>query len=250
MPIPLSPLPVTTSPAARAVRRGGPSWPRVGLVRVAALLVALSACGACVVPAPGAVRSGADAPADLSRWMVGTFSNQAQADAQPAEFPWVRRVVLPIWAGRPGGPWLYVEEARVESLDRPVLQQVVALREAAGVLVARTHELPGPPLFYASPWHHLELIESVQVAQLLATPDCDVIYTLYGDGFHGRTRSTRCAVRAREASWARQELVVAPDRTEAWARGYDETGLQVAGPRMGPLVFERVSHAAPLSLGR
>lgn len=96
-------------------------------------------------PAPAAEGSEGHL-AELSAYMTGVFSSAEQAAAD-GDFRNVRLVMVPIWRERADGPWLYVEQAMAEALERPYRQRVYQLRPAGQDTVdSVVYTLPGDPL--------------------------------------------------------------------------------------------------------
>ena len=58
-----------------------------------------------------------------------------------------------IWPERPGGPWIYVEQAPAEKPAEPQRQQVLQIgRRTDGAYESRVFLLPGSPLRFAGAW--------------------------------------------------------------------------------------------------
>ena len=85
----------------------------------------------------------------LGRCLTGSFSSQQQAAADP-EFRDIRLHIVPIWTHRPDGPWLYVEQAAAEALDKPYRQRVYRLSQTGNdTFRSDVYLLPEPALGFA-----------------------------------------------------------------------------------------------------
>ena len=83
-----------------------------------------------------AVPASADELDTLVEWMTGSFSSQAQAQADERYYD-IRLEMVPIWTDRDDGRWLYVEQAAASALERPYRQRI--------------YRVAGPYVFLRSP---------------------------------------------------------------------------------------------------
>ena len=192
-------------------------------------------------PGCRAVPEGAAPPraAILARWMTGSFSSAAQAAAHPGEFSDIRLFTVPIWADRPDGPWLYVEQAAADSLERPYRQRVYHLVDTPEGPRSDVYELPGDPLLLAGAWRDPDAFDALDPAQLSAREGCSIHLTAAGGRFEGSTRGTGCSSTLAGAAYATSEVTVRPDALTSWDRGLDAEGRQVWGATRGPYVFAK-----------
>jgi len=183
------------------------------------------------------------APSNLElfeRCTVGTFSSQAQAAADPAHFKSVRLVITRIWPDRPGGLWLYVEQALASDLAHPYRQRVCNVTERPdGSIVNRTSLLPGDPLRYSDGSGHPYNLASLSPEMLDGRDGCDVVLRHDGASFIGRTETRDCPSEIRGAAYATSLMRIAPGGIVSWDRGYDAAGKQVWGATKGGYVFRR-----------
>lgn len=209
-----------------------------------------SACCLCscqtTTTAPPAGASDADLT-QLAQWMTGTFSSAAQAKADPENYFDIRLVMIPIWVDRDDGPWLYVEQAAAESLDRPYRQRVYRLsRENEASLRSEAHLLPGNPMDYVACWRGDDPLGDLTPDDLISRDGCAVILLRHDEQtFAGATVGSDCKSTLNGAAYATSDIVITPDRVVSWDQGWDENGNQVWGATQGGYVFNRIADGAP-----
>lgn len=185
--------------------------------------------------------------------MTGRFDSSRQA-ARTAELPDEQRYLdiavrmhrIHAWNDSADSIYLYVEQAVSSMPDRPYRQRVYKLmNEGAGRVSSRVLWLPegSEPRFVGAGRDQSPFAE-------LAPTDLDdrgcVVDLEYvaGDAgeweFVGHTRGDGCPSDFRGAVRTTSEMRFAPDRFEAWDRGWNAADEQVWGPTAGPYVFDRV----------
>lgn len=176
---------------------------------------------------------------ELAGWMTGSFSSQAQAETHPDHFYDIRLVMTPIWTHRDDGPWLYVEQAAADSLDRPYRQRVYRLRRAADRSVhSEVFTLPGDPLEHAGDWRLERPLADLAPIDLELRQGCDIVLQrINNDTYAGSTRGEECPSQLRGASYATSDVVITPAQLLSWDRGYDANDEQVWGAEAGPYAF-------------
>lgn len=206
------------------------------------LIIGGSSC-ACVSPTPPPARPDAVAPNDaterLASMMVGSFSSAAQAKNDPENFRNITLHMVRVWADRPDGPWLYVEQATAEAPAKPYRQRVYRLvRLGDGSIRSDVYTLPGDPLGFAGSWQSPRPLAGLSPDQLTLREGCSILLLPQSDGtFKGATSGTGCASDLRGAKYAVSDALVTPDRLVSWDRGYDESGKQVWGATQGGYIF-------------
>lgn len=202
------------------------------LVPLTALLLLAPAA-----PVAGAAESSLST---LAAWLTGHFSSAAQAAADP-EFRAVELRAVPIWTERDDGPWIYVEQALVTSVERPYRQRVLRLAAREdGRLASAVHLLPGDPLRFAGAWREQRPLAALAPADLLPRTGCDVLLRRDEEGvFRGGTEGTGCASELRGAAYATSEVELTAEGMRSWDRGFDADGVQVWGAQKGGYVFAR-----------
>jgi hypothetical protein len=175
----------------------------------------------------------------LASWLTGTFSNAAQALADP-ETAAVDLRLAPIWEDRADGPWRYLEQAVPEFPESPYRQRVLRLAEPTpGLLEIEIWTLPEPTDAVGA-WRLSEPLAGLAPGELTPRPGCSILARRRGDVVEGSTIGTLCPSRLRGASWASSEIAVTADGLVSWDRGFDDDGRQVWGSVDGGLVFDRV----------
>jgi len=173
----------------------------------------------------------------LADWMTGSFSSQAQAEADSDYFD-IRLEMTEIWPQRDDGVWLYVEQAAASSLDKPYRQRVYRLtEEPGGILRSEVYSIP-EPLRFAGAWRNEEPLSDLSPTDLEVRQGCAVLLRRADDGvFAGSTDGTGCSSKLRGAAYATSEVRVTSDRIESWDRGFAAGGEQAWGAEKGPYLF-------------
>lgn len=211
-------------------------WP-LGLI----LLMTLSCATRASSQAPSPERSERSSLEAAAQAMTGSFSSAAQAKADPSYFD-IRLEMVPIWGERDDGPWLYVEQAAAEALDKPYRQRVyrlIALQD--GQLESRVYTLPDDPLVWAGAWRSPKRFEALDPAQLKLRQGCAVILSPGSDStlYAGSTRDKDCLSDLRGATYATSEVTITAQGISSWDRGFNAADEQVWGATLGPYVFIR-----------
>lgn len=217
--------------------------PTIGGVCVAGLLACFGALAGCRSTPP------AEAPPQwtdgerVARWLTGSFSSRAQAEADAEHYHDIRLEVVPIWRDRGDGSWLYVEQAAAARLDRPYRQRVYhVVDEGDGAVRSDVYTLPGEAFAWAGAWRDPGRFDGVTPADLTLRTGCSIYLTRTSTFlYEGSTRGKGCASTLRGAAFATSRVRLAPKRLESWDRGYDAVGRQVWGATEGPYVFDRVA---------
>ncbi len=203
-------------------------------------LAVLASCGSAAILRPAAPAE--DPLARLARLLAGSFSSAAQAKESSDYFD-IRLHMTPIWAARPDGPWLYVEQARADALERPYRQRVYHLSRREGSrgpeYISAVFELPGDPLVFAGAWKEPARLDSIAPTDLAAREGCEVVLAESEGGFVGSTVGQKCGSTLRGASYATSEVHVTSEGIVSWDRGFDAAGKQVWGAERGGYVFVR-----------
>jgi hypothetical protein len=168
----------------------------------------------------------------LEGWMIGRFDNAAQASSD-ASFP--RASLSACKVDSPLGPRVLYLELR-DAAGAPVRQWLYALGTDGDRLRARSYALSSP----ASLVGLCERAGERRVdAGYVERRGCELWLRSTGDAFEGKTEGNACAPEAAGPRYVTSELRVLSDRLEAWDRGYDGAGSQVAGSVKGPLRLVR-----------
>lgn len=215
-------------------------WP-LGL----ALLMTLGCATQSPAPPPSSPAPRDDSRASLAaaaQAMTGSFSSAAQAKADERYFD-IRLEMVQIWPEREDGPWLYVEQAAAEALDKPYRQRVYQLHALPqGQIESRVYTLPDDPLVWAGAWRGPERFEALDPAQLKLRQGCAVILSPSPDAstrYAGSTREKDCVSDLRGATYATSEVTITAQGISSWDRGFNAQDEQVWGATLGPYLFIR-----------
>ncbi len=217
---------IKTAPAIKSGRR-------LFLFVSAALLMA----GGCRTTATIQQR----AEADLNRlfsMMQGTFNSAEQARSDSAYLN-ISLIQVPIWTDR--GHYLYVEQARFESLESPYRQRIYHVyHRGDGRFVSAIYLLPDDEA-WSGKWETPEAFDALEKDELTLLEGCEVVLRRQGrKRFSGKTGEGTCSSVQRGAVYTSSQTVITPGKMVSWDRGYDAAGNVVWGARQGGYVFNRI----------
>lgn len=179
----------------------------------------------------------------LASWMEGEFSSAAQSQADPEYFD-IRLAMKRVWADRPDGPWLYIEQARADLLDKPYRQRVYRLSRAAdGSFRSDVYTLPEPLVRFVGCGRDADragaAFADVRPEQLRLLDGCGVVlrWNAAERCFAGGTEGTGCRSTRDGAAYTTSEIILTPGLLVSWDRGFDAAGEQVWGARKGGYRF-------------
>jgi hypothetical protein len=214
---------------------------RFAVIAIATLVPASMALTGCATGGSRAeVRKKVDT---LASWMAGTYTSEAQASTDPDNFFNVRLIMTPIWPERSDGRWLYVEQAMATALDKPYRQRIYQVTAEGKGFESTVYTLPGNPLEYAGAWQDPSKFDSMTPQMLTEREGCEIMLTWdeAGQRFVGATVEKNCPSDLRGASYATSEVSITPTGLTSWDRGFDASGTQVWGAKMGGYQFVKVS---------
>lgn len=172
--------------------------------------------------------------------MSGSFSSEQQGVSDPDKYFNIRLHMVPIWAGRDDGPWLYVEQGAASVPEEPYRQRIYHLVEPeSGGLRVDVNEFPGDPLRFAGAWTEPTAFDALAPEDLLPRSGCSVHLERSGAGYTGSTLGKGCVSSLRGASYLTLFVTVTENSVTSWERGFDAGGEQVWGPSEGPYRFLR-----------
>ena len=177
----------------------------------------------------------------LAGWMCGIFTSADQAERDPDNFYPVRLVTVPIWKTRTDGPWLYVEQAMLDSVDAPYRQRVYRLVETETGLRSEVYSLPRDGEGFAGIWMEPGRFSDYNPEMLVERSGCAIELQRSGSKYLGSTVGDGCSSSLRGASYATSEVTLSDGRITSWDRGWDADGQQVWGAETGPYEFVRVA---------
>jgi len=175
----------------------------------------------------------------LVQWMTGSFSSQAQSQADSNFFD-IRLEMVPIWSEGSQGAWLYVEQAAASSLDKPYRQRVYhVVNPYKGIYRSDVYTLPEPERFIGA-WKTPEKFDALTTDSLGSRSGCSIVMTWKDGAFVGGTEGDGCESTLRGATYATSEVTIKADGLYTWDQGFDADGIQVWGAETGGYEFKRV----------
>jgi len=181
--------------------------------------------------------------ADLQRlaaWMTGSFSSQAQAEADTDYFN-IQLEMVPVWTERDDGYWLYVEQAVASHLEKPYRQRVYHLTQVDDTTFRSDVYEIYEPLRFAGDWDKQAFLATLTPDSLMAREGCSIFLKKEGDqSFVGSTVDHNCLSTLQNASYATSEVRITETEMVSWDRGFDADGNQVWGAEKGGYVFKKI----------
>lgn len=179
----------------------------------------------------------------LADWMQGSYSSQAQSQGDPEYFD-IRLHMKRIWTDRKDGPWLYVEQARSDFLDKPYRQRVYHItRIDDKTYRSDVYTLPDPVARFTGAWkgegEPAAVIAGLKPEDLKLLDGCGVVLHWNADKheFAGGTEGTGCASTREGAKYTTSEIVFQEGLLTSWDRGFGADGKQVWGAVKGGYRF-------------
>jgi CpeT protein len=180
---------------------------------------------------------------DLVTMMTGSFSSQAQAQADSANFYDIRLEMKPIWTDNPDGHWFYVEQAVASHKEKPYRQRVYHVTQVEeNLFSSMVFTVPDPEAAIGA-WRDEEPLSQWGPEDLEERQGCAVYLERRPDGsFAGSTRARECTSSLRGATYATSEITITADRVVSWDRGFDAEDNHVWGAEKGGYVFMKVGN--------
>ncbi|MBL9000518.1 MAG: chromophore lyase CpcT/CpeT [Phycisphaerae bacterium] len=182
---------------------------------------------------------------EVSSLLIGTFSSAEQHAIDPEHYFDIRLRMVPIWADRTDGVWLYVEQAAATNTDKPYRQRVYHVTITAdGKARSEVYQLPGDPLVYAGASESkvkTALLEALRPRDLALKEGCAVeLARLSTRVWEGGTTGKACASERGGAAYATATVLADDTGLVTWDRGMDKDGKQVWGVTEGGYRFKRI----------
>lgn len=175
----------------------------------------------------------------LKSWMTGSFSSQAQSEADTNFFN-IHLEMVHIWKDRTDAFWLYVEQAAAWSLDKPYRQRVYCLKRISDSTFESSVFSFDVPLRFAGTWKEDLPLSKLTPDSLNEREGCAIILEYKNNAFVGSTVENNCTSQLRGAVYATSEVRIEEKVLTSWDRGFDENDLQVWGAESGPYIFRKL----------
>lgn len=176
----------------------------------------------------------------LRERMTGFFTSEAQHKQDSVNFFNIHLHMVQIWKGRPGGYWLYVEQAAATSLDKPYRQRIYNLSKINDTVIASQVFEFNDPLRFAGGWRTPELFKQLTQDSLIAREGCAIHLMRNNNGdYWGSTPGKECKSNLRGAVYATSEAWIYRDKLVTWDRGWNAEDKQVWGAVKGGYEFVR-----------
>ncbi len=177
-------------------------------------------------------------------WLTGRFSSQKQSEEPGSLYFDIRLFIHRIWEERTDGVWMYLEQARVDTMTAPYRQRVYHFFvNDEGQYQNRNYEFKNPAPF-TNPWeNNMEDFKGLAPEEILVVVEgCDVYMEKVGDHFEGGTHEKDCKSTYNGAVYATSEFTLSSTKMESWDKGFDANDKQVFGPTAGPYIFDKIEN--------
>jgi hypothetical protein len=178
----------------------------------------------------------------LRERMTGFFTSESQYLKDSANYFNIHLRMVQIWNGKPGGYWLYVEQAAATSLDKPYRQRIYRLSLLNDtMIVSQVYEMQDP-LRFAGAWKNTMILNELTVDSLSAREGCAILLKRNENGdYFGSTPGKECKSSLRGATYATSEAFIYRNKLVTWDRGWSADDKQVWGAVEGGYEFVRKS---------
>ncbi len=176
----------------------------------------------------------------LKSFLQGNFSSEQQS-ATDTSFSAVSLHMKQVWPRRKDRYWLYVEQAMMQTPDKPYRQRMYHLYlQDDSTLVSQVFEFKDPsPL--VGWWKEPKRFDSLKFFGLSSRPGCEVYIRKNKKGqFIGSTQGKDCRSVLRGASYATSEVIIDNAGIRSWDRGWNADQQQVWGAVKGPYIFKKL----------
>jgi len=216
---------------------------RTQALRLGALLLCVVATGALLACASGKkTKQDELALAQITRWLPGTYNNNAQHDADvkagtpPHEA--LAIAIVPIDSPIMGAHAFYLQQSAADDPRRVMVQQILTFEMTDKGKIKESLATLIEPRRWRDANLNPELLTALVLDDLTPLSGCDLFWTRGPDGFVGINEPLRChsASQASEAA-ARTELRAELNATELSLSelSYDAKGTLIAGRAADPL---------------
>ncbi|MGB3612345.1 MAG: chromophore lyase CpcT/CpeT [Elainellaceae cyanobacterium] len=177
----------------------------------------------------------------LAQWLVGEFTNNAQAAEQPAWFVHLRLWHRPLPQRLQGNLALFAEQANVLKIEQAYRQRILMLQDKGNGLQGQYFAFKQPGQFQGA-GQAPEKLALLQESDLIPLPGCVVEISQSDRRFHAQMRpGDRCRF---EANGKVGQVVLGFEAEESQFLSYDrgvdpETEKPIWGALMGPYQFSK-----------
>jgi len=174
----------------------------------------------------------------LIDWMTGEYDSKDQAE-KDSNYDHVTMRMTRVWADKPNGAWLYVEQALASTPEKPYRQRMYFLSEITEDEYSMDiYDLPQPAEFVGA-WKDTSPFDNITLFDLSHKSGCTVVIFYDGFQYGGSSRKGACKSERNGATYMTSDITLTEGSLEAWDRGYDGEGNQVWGPENAPYKFQK-----------
>lgn len=188
---------------------------------------------AAVLILTAAVATAEDDMLRVANWLVGSFDNRAQSEANPeAGTRLVRMVARPIQdpVVFEDAIYIYIEQ-RFADESTPFRQRVLKLRKSGRRIRFEVFRIDPQLLTPLS--SEPQMLSQLAPGDLTRESGCDITLERRGDGYEGGTDPRGCRPDGKGPAYMTSTLRITSDLIVILDRAYDEKGIQISGPANG-----------------
>lgn len=172
----------------------------------------------------------------LAAMMEGSYTSAEQAKSDTSYYE-IELEMKRIWGKRKDGAWFYVEQAAVETKDKPYRQRVYHVQEVNdSTFTSDILTIRGGATFVGA-YRDPAKQDALRPDSLDRLDGCTITLHRRGNAYVGGTQGNACANQRAGATYATSEVSLVGDRMVSWDRGYDASDQQVWGAEKGGYVF-------------
>lgn len=178
----------------------------------------------------------------LLTWMLGSFSNAAQAQANPQGFPHILLAYRPLPPSFFPGVGFYSEQAYEYDLWSPYRQGVHRVIDRGEDVYIENYALKDPALF-AGAARESSILAKLTAQDIERRVNCSMVFTRHGDRFRGGVEGRECfSYRSGGKSYLVSEVEIAATTLQSLDRGFDlDTHEPLWGSDTGAFIFDKTA---------
>jgi hypothetical protein len=177
---------------------------------------------------------------EFSKLIPGFYSTEAMWK-KDSTFSNVQLHIVPIWQESKEGFWFYLEQAEVESLQRPYRQAILHITSSNKNIVSANLNIKNR-LSFAGAWKDASLLQKLTKADIDSTTTCNIVFArISKNTFVGSTASGGCPNQYKGASYFTNESALTERSLKSWDRGWKPDGQLAWGPAAHGYTFDKIS---------
>lgn len=166
----------------------------------------------------------------LVEWLTGNYTTTAQFQKNPGQADLTLHITL-IWPNSATGAWVYVEEAKTDSINSPFRQEVYFLSEISdGEYSSDVYKIPGDSAFVGA-WQNPSKFDGMTAFDLKNQNGCALFLNYDGFQYSGKTNSGSCKTQSDDSEHTTTNIILLPSEYQVWNKRFDKDGKQVSSAK-------------------